>query len=275
MSSVFTLRRRTAGKEEVAVGRLLTVLAVVLAVGLAVYLLARLFALPALAIRHVVVESDLALTEQEVLDLAGLRGGDYYHSVSPSAMEKRLEQNLLVRRARVQKVFPGTLRITLSRREAVALVIAESGGRNVPLLVDREGFAFKVGTTGEDVDLPVISGVTLEGAGPGSYLPAGLAPLFSDLAALRARSPSLYRLLSEVRVVSGGETASGAPPAGREFLLYLLSSPVRIRAAGGIDDTLLKYSLMVIDLLSNQGTLKNTSELDFRGAEVVYRTKEG
>ncbi len=271
MSNVYTLRRRTPEKNETAVRRLLTVLATVLAVGLALYLVARLFALPALAIRHVVVESDLAVSETNVLGLAGLLEGDYYHSLSASAIEKRLEENPLVRTARVQKVFPGTLRITLSRREAVALVIAESGGRSVPLLVDREGLAFKVGSTGEDVDLPVISGITLDNPAPGTRLPPGLSTLFSDLAALRARSPSLYRLLSEVHVVSGG----GASAAGRELLLYLLSSPVRIRAAGGIDDTLLKYSLMVIDLLSNQGTLKHIGELDFRGAEVVYRMKEG
>jgi cell division protein FtsQ len=272
MSSVFTLRRRTPGREEVALRRLLTALAVVLAVGLALYLLARLFALPVLAIRHVVVESNQAVSEQEVLGMAGLEGGDYYHSLSTAAIEKRLEQNPLVRRAHVQKVFPGTLRIVLSWREPVALVIAESEGRSVPLLVDREGFAFKVGSTGEDVDLPVISGISLEGAAPGASLGPELATLFSDLAALRAKSPSLYRLLSEVRVVSA---AAAAPaPARREFLLYLLTSPVRIRAAGGIDDTLLKYSLMVIDLLSNQGTLKNIDELDFRGAEVVYRMKE-
>jgi predicted DNA-binding antitoxin AbrB/MazE fold protein len=31
----------------------------------------------------------------------------------------------------------------------------------------------------------------------------------------------------------------------------------------------------VIDLLSNQGVLKDIQELDFRGEEVVYRMKEG
>ncbi len=269
MSNAYTLHRRTPEKNEAFARRLLTVLATVLAVGLALYLAARLFALPALAIRHVVVESDLSVSETEVLGLAGLLGGDYYHSLSTSAIEKRLEENPLVRKARVQKVFPGTLRITLSRREPVALVIADSGGRSVPLLVDREGLAFKVGSTGEDVDLPVISGIAVDNPAPGTQLPAGLSTLFSDLAALRSRSPSLYRLLSEVHVVSGGTAV------GHEYLLYLLSSPVHIRAAGGIDDTLLKYSLMVIDLLSNQGTLKKIGELDFRGAEVVYRMKEG
>jgi hypothetical protein len=42
-----------------------------------------------------------------------------------------------------------------------------------------------------------------------------------------------------------------------------------------VDENLLKYSLMVMDLLSNQGILRDIVELDFRGADVVYRTKEG
>ena len=32
---------------------------------------------------------------------------------------------------------------------------------------------------------------------------------------------------------------------------------------------------MVLDLLSNQGVLKNIQELDFRGGQVVYRMKGG
>jgi cell division protein FtsQ len=295
MSSVFALRRGSPRRDEL--GRLLTAAAITVACGLALYLGARIVALPLLTIRHVIVESEAAIPEQELLSLAGLQGGGYYHSLQTAVIEKRLEQHPLVRKAQVRKVFPDTLRIVITRREAVALVVADSAGRSVPLLVDRDGMAFKQGTSGADVDLPVISGISLEGVSPGTALPAEYASLFADLAALRAKSPSLFRLLSEVHVVDPAVTGaaagagqgtppgagisrataapSAAAPAVHELLLYLLSSPVRIRASGGIDDTLLKYSLMVIDLLSNQGQLKNIGELDFRGADVVYRMKEG
>jgi cell division protein FtsQ len=303
MSSVFTVRRRESGREEAVVGRLLTAAVILLACGLALYVAVRFLVLPVLTIRHVVVEGDVPVTDRDVLTLAGLQGTAYYPTVQTAAIERRLEGLPLVHRAVVEKRFPDTLRIVLHRRQAVGLLIAESGGRSVPLLVDRDGVAFKLGATGAEVDLPVVSGITLGAAAPGTALPAGLLPLFADLAALREKSPSLFRLISEVRIVPQWSGSSGAaaatpaagalPPAGagvtssaadrrdaspgavHELLLFLVSSPVRIRAGGSVDETLLRSALMVIDLLSNQGVSKDIGELDFRGSDVVYRMKEG
>jgi cell division protein FtsQ len=293
MSSVFTLRPQ--GRDELLVARLLTVVVIAVACGLALYLAGRLFILPALTITRVLVESDSAVAEGDMLAQAGLQGAEYYHTVQTAVIERRLEANPLIRRARVTRVFPNAIRIQLTRREAVALVLADSGGRSVPLLVDRDGVVFGTASRGAELDLPVVTGVPLPEASAGARLPAAAASLLSDLAALRTKSPSLYRLLSEVRVVSPGSGSPGAAagsvpaPTGAqahadptssvaappELLLYLVNTPVRIRASGGIDDALLKYSLMVIDLLSNQGHSRDIGELDFRGGEVVYRMKEG
>jgi hypothetical protein len=56
-----------------------------------------------------------------------------------------------------------------------------------------------------------------------------------------------------------------------ELLLYLTNSAVPVRVSAGIDESLLKYTLMVLDLLSKQGVLKDIQELDFRSGDVVYR----
>jgi cell division protein FtsQ len=222
------------------------------------------------------VESDVPLTEDELLKVSGLQGTEYWHTVSTAAIVKRLEANPLVREALVRKVFPDTLRMIIRRRQAAALVLADAGGRSLPVLVDGEGFVFKVGATAAEVDLPVISGLAIGETALGAQLARAYAPLFADLRSLREKSPSLYRLLSEVRVVSlsHGIEASGAS-AGFDLLLYLTSSPVAVHARGKVDEALMKYALMVIDLLSNQGVLKDIQELDFRGDEVVYRMKEG
>ena len=53
--------------------------------------------------------------------------------------------------------------------------------------------------------------------------------------------------------------------------MYLTTSPVPIRAQGSIDQGLVKYALMAVDLLSRQGVLKDIQELDFRGGDVVYK----
>ncbi len=297
MSNAFALREKNSGEAGFSIGRILSVVAVLAAGGLALCLAAWIFVLPLTAIKRVIVESDVPLSEREILAQSGLSGSEHYHSIDTAPIARRLEMNPLVRRARVEKVFPDALRVVIRGREPAALVIAQAAGRSVPVLVDRDGYVFKVGASGEEVDLPEVSGLSVGEVTLGAALPQGYRRLFADLAALKARSPSLYRLISEVRVVSVVSGSQARPAAVNadpkvprepldprrtssaagqcELLLYLLPSPVRIRARGGVDENLLKYSLMVLDLLSNQGILRDIVELDFRGADVVYRTKEG
>jgi len=283
MSSVFAFKERAGraagpslSRPSAALRAIARPLLIALAAASALLLCTRYAALPLLAIRHVVVESDLPLSEEELLKISGLRGTEHWNTISTAAVAKRLEANPLVREARVRKVFPDTLRMTIKGRQAAALVLADSGGRSLPVLVDGEGFVFKVGATAAEVDLPVVSGLALGETALGAQFARGYKPLFADLRSLREKSPSLYRLLSEVRVLSPA-TGIEAPAAssGCDLLVYLTSSPVAVRARGTVDEPLLKTALMVIDLLSNEGILKDIQELDFRGEEVVYRVKEG
>jgi len=238
----------------------------------ALFLLGRYAVLPVLTVRHIVVRSDVSLSEDELLAISGLQGTAYWHSLDTDTIRKRLEAYPLVRRALVEKVFPDTVRMTVWGRQPVALVLADVGGRSLPVLVDEDGVVFKVCSTSDEIDLPVVSGLPPGETSLGGRLPAAFAPLFAQLKALRDKSPSLTRLVSEVRIVTHGPQA---PAASYDVLIYLTTSPVPVLASGTVDESLLRYSLMVLDLLSNQGVLKNIQELDFRGSEVVYRMKEG
>ncbi len=250
-------------------------------------LLARFVGEPLTRIRHVTVHSDVPLSDEEVLALSGIQSGDHWYSVSEAAIEKRLETSPIVRRAQVQRVFPDTVRMTVWGRQPAALVLATRDGRTVPVLVDEDGVVYRVGATGADMDLPVVSGVSAGEVSLGSALPPATRKLFSDLRALRDHAPSLYAQVSEVRIapnvdaradsaIAGGSLAPDAPaavesPRDVEMLVYLTSARVPIRARGTIDESLVKYALMVIDLLSRQGVLQDIQELDFRSGDVVYR----
>jgi len=262
----------------------------------AVWLVLRVAVGPLAAVRRIQVTGESPLPEAEVLAAAGIATGEPLLGLDPAAVRARLEALPLVRRAEVRVVFPGTVRLTLARRVAVALVVAESGGRSVPALVDADGTIFAIARRAEEADLPVLSGVRLDEAGIGSSLGTAAASLAADLATLAARSPALYRQVSEVRLEpAAGEPAARAAEgmaapagtadgiaaapvegaAGPDFLLYLVSSRVPVRARGALDERLVQYSLMAQELLSNQGILDDIRELDFRGGEVVYRMKEG
>ena len=223
-----------------------------------------------MTIRHVTVHSDVPLADDQVLVLSGIQGGEHWYTVSAAAIEKRLEASPLVRRALAEKVFPDTIRLTLWGRQPAALVLAAANGRSFPVLVDEDGVVFKVGTSSADVDLPVVSGLTVGDMSLGAQLPRSSRALFADLRALKDRAPSLYAAVSEVRILAP-EGAAGASPQDLDLLVYLTSSPVPVRARGSIDEGLVKYALMTMDLLSRQGVLKDIQELDFRSGDVVYK----
>jgi cell division protein FtsQ len=236
----------------------------------ALVLFARFAAVPIMEIRHVVVHSDMPLTDVQVLAISGIHGDEHWYSIATADIQKRLEANPLIRRADVQRIFPDTVRMSVWGRQPAALVLAASAGRSLPVLVDGEGVVFKVCTTSEEVDLPVISGLDMGETGLGAQLPRAYASLLADLKGLRERAPALYRLVSEVRILPSGDSAS-SDSASYDMLLYLTNSPVPVRARGAIDESLLKYTLMVLDLLSKQGIVKDIQELDFRSGDVVYR----
>jgi cell division protein FtsQ len=263
--------------------RALRLAAVVAAALGAAWLVARVAAGPLLVVRRVLVTGESPLPEAEVLAAAGIRTGEPLLGLDPEGVRARLEALPLVRRAEVRVQFPATVRLKLERRQAVALVVGERGGRSLPALVDADGTIFAMARSAEEADLPVLSGINLGEAALGSSVGAGSASLLADLAALAERSPELFRAVSEVWLassVSAGAAEGAAADAaeviaGPEFLLYLISSRVPVRARGSLDERLLQYSLMAQELLSKQGILDDIQELDFRGGEVVYRMKEG
>jgi cell division protein FtsQ len=272
MSSVYELREGADGSPGGSLARWVRPLLISLIALCAFFLLCRFVAVPITQIRHVTVQSDIRLTDAQILALSGIQGDEHWLTLNTAAIERKLEANPLIRHAVVQRVFPDTVRMTVWGRQPVALVLAEADGRSLPVLVDGDGIVFKVGATSAELDVPVISGLTVGETALGARLPSDYASLFADLKSLREKAPALYALLSEVRLTAPDVAASEAGPRGDlEALLYLTSSPVPVRIRGTIDESLMKYTLMVLDLLSKQGVLKDIQELDFRSGDVVYR----
>ncbi|MGA2639901.1 MAG: FtsQ-type POTRA domain-containing protein [Spirochaetia bacterium] len=232
-------------------------------------LLGRFVGEPLMTIRHITVHSDVPLADDQVLQLSGIRGGEHWYTVSEAAIRGRLEASPLIRRALVERVFPDTIRMTLWGRQPAALVLAAADGRILPVLVDEDGVAFKVGTTSADLDLPVVSGLSAGDMSLGAQLPRAYRALFAELRAMREKAPAMCAAVSEVRVVGG--SSADLSPQDLDLIVYLTSSPVPIRARGSLDESLVKYALMATDLLSRQGVLKDIQELDFRGGDLVYK----
>ena len=177
---------------------------------------------PRLRITTIQVASDLALSDAEVLAMAGLTGNELFFSVDTATIGARLEQHPLVRAAAIQLRFPDALFLTVTARQPLAVVLtATSTGAVVPALVDESGFVYRAGLpAGEPApDLPLVSGLPPELVQVGAHLPAGVALLLQDLDDLRTTRPALVALISELELVPTGDagahrTADGSAADG-------------------------------------------------------------
>ncbi len=259
--------RRNGGGEERAARLFKGIIYFLLAV-LLLEICFHLFIAPQLVIRTVNIKAreEFPMTDEEIMEVAGIRESPYYFSVSTERVERQLEQIPIVREASVTKGFPDTMTIEMRERKPLGLLMitGEEGMRQA--LVDREGVVFRVG--GDEVpDLPILSGIEIPKAAAGMQLPEQVKGFFQDLHRLRQEVPSLYRLISEVKFVKKNGSSF-------EVLLYPAHFQVRVRLGPTLDTHTLKYIMLVLDVISKRGMENEVVEVDFRTEHVVYRVGE-
>ena len=223
---------------------------------------------PNMRIESIVIDNDSLLPRGEILSAAGLQGQHYYFRIDGEAIKTRLEALPAVKSARIEKIFPGSLRIAVSSRRPVALAFAENAEGNLPVAFDEEGVVFLEGADVPETGLPVVSGIRFEGFRSGLRLPEMLAPFLADLANLQKASPSVLAAFSELKVVSKGAEQF-------EYVMYPVYHRVPIRMEGELSVQRCKTALIVLDALSQEGLLGWVEEIDFRTEDIVYRMKEG
>ena len=173
--------RRRAGEVLREIGR------VILLTGIIVFITAalvigydRILRSPDLRIRETVVKGCQELTEKEILTLASVRSSANLLTINRDAIARRIRANPWVREVFVGREFPCRLVIVVRERKAVALLERDEG----LYLVDGEGTPFKKLETGEESDLPVLTGCVRGGILDGSLVKKSLA-LLNDLAGIK------------------------------------------------------------------------------------------
>lgn len=224
---------------------------------------------PRLMLRNILISSDLPLSKEEILSVAGFEENSYYYEADAVQIRLALEDLPMVREAAVEKTFPDTLRITLFGRIPLSMLFFTTPyGTSIPVVIDEEGVVFQIGTGISSWDLPVITGVKFKKLEVGAKLPETVQPILRDLSKLKSEDPELYRLISELRLLP---QSAGLP----EILLYPMQYPVRLRLSDRLDPAVLRNAWIVLDLLAKQQMLNEVGELDMRTGEVVYRMEEG
>jgi cell division protein FtsQ len=173
--------RRRAGELLREIGR------VILLTGAIVFITAalvigydRILRSPDLRIRETVVKGCQELTEKEILTLASVRSSANLLTINRAAIARRIRANPWVRDVFVGREFPGRLVIVVRERKAVALLERDEG----LYLVDGEGTPFKKLETGEESDLPILTGCVRGGILDGALVKKSLS-LLNDLAGIK------------------------------------------------------------------------------------------
>ncbi len=139
--------------------------------------------------------TDGVLTEGWVRDFLQLHPGDSLERMDLLALRRRLLSSLQVSEAQVERVLPGTLRVSVKERHPVLRVATDSGMGNYKVyLLARDGVVF----AGEDFPEPILNrlpwmaGLALHRGMGDAFLPvAGLNRVADLLAVAHARAAPL------------------------------------------------------------------------------------
>lgn len=234
---------------------------------------------PSLRVTRYEISGNASMGRDEILATALLHDKEYFFAVDSKRVEAALEAEPRIASASVTKLFPNGLKIAVTERKAVAVVLVSMGGRPAAVCLDAEGVAFAEAKADESLSVPVLSGLRFEGFRMGSRLPGSVSTLLSSLGKIQASEGGLLSSISEIRLVAPAAPAGAAPvgasAVASEVLIYPLHHRIPVRAGASFDAQALRSILLVLDVLGTKGIAASVQEIDFRTGTVVYRSKEG
>lgn len=118
---------------------------------------------PYLAIHDIEVKGSRRVPKEEVLRLSGIRPGQNILSFSAKDAEGSIRANPWIEDALIDRGLPGSITIEVRERYPVAIVKLDS-----LYVMDINGVVFKRLAREDSLDLPVITGLTMEGIGTDS-----------------------------------------------------------------------------------------------------------
>jgi cell division protein FtsQ len=154
---------------------------------------------PLFAARHLEVAGAVHESRAQVLSAAGVEGHPPLVDVDAGAAQARLEALPWVRRARVTRLWPDTLRIVVSERRPVAVLPGSGARQGRWALVDATGRVL-AWSTARPAALPTLV-VPVRVPGAGASLGPGARPALLAVVAAAGRLPLA---VSAVKVGPGG-----------------------------------------------------------------------
>jgi cell division protein FtsQ len=121
--------------------------------------------LPFFKIREITITGCRQTTPTLIRELAGVRYQTSLMTIRPTYVEAILRAHPWISEAVVKRDWPGVLVISIKEYVAEALIAQEISGAKQFYYLDKNGVAFAPVEPGQDMDLPIITGLDAKGDG--------------------------------------------------------------------------------------------------------------
>ena len=263
MSEVLAYSAKKNHKEGNLLSKILWIIVGIVVLAMVCEIIFRLFIVPKMIIKKIVIESDIVLSQKEVLAAAGIQGDEYYFNLDTDLIRNNLEAHPLIKEASADRVFFDTLEINLKGRKPIALSFAQIDEKTIPLAMDEDGIIFQIGQSITNWDLPIISGIKYRDVRIGIKMPRMLVSVLTDLKNLKTKAPELFAVISEIQIVPRNSIDF-------DLILYPMMYNVKVRLKSSLDVEMIEYTLIMLDMLEKQNVLQQLTEIDLRTGEVVF-----
>ncbi|ULQ60169.1 FtsQ-type POTRA domain-containing protein [Brucepastera parasyntrophica] len=243
---------------------LLKIVIVLLAIFLVFELAFYLVIIPTTSVVRITVSGAPSIGYDEICYMANISGKEKWLDFNAAIVSSRLAANPLFESVAVEKKFPDRVVINLQERTPVAIAFGEKKGRTVPVEIDKNGIAFRVGHIPADSHLPILTGLTFEEVIPGMRLHAQLKPLLTQLHHIESKNPALLSSISEIKI---DQKTYG----GYDLVMYPVNNQIRVRTDKALNEESLQYMMLVLDVV--QDLALDIEEIDIRAGTAAYRLK--
>lgn len=205
-----------------------------------------------LTVREIVVSSNRAICESELLELLDIHVGDPWWSYNPREIHERASLNPRIDGLAMRYAWFHQLHVTVTEREPTLAVLGETEGE-----LTSDGWFLPRRRIGEEIDLPVYRAVPGALPAHGHRVDPQTTAIARLVGSLSGESPGLWRDLSEIEMACDHARA------------YLRSRSGVIMFTPGMHEELWQRVPEVLDHLRLRERDDVVLDLRFRGRIVV------
>ena len=202
------------------------------------------------ALQEIKVIGNYRLSQEEVAKLTGLKPQVNLLTIDLKEIGKRIGRNPWVQELSLRRILPGTLRIKIREHWAVSLLLTDH-----LYFVDSNGRIIKQAEPGEDLDLPVISGLS-------EATPEGIRPALTWMNKAHFKQVIPLTHLSEIHVEEN-----------QRLSIFTMGPAIKILAEATFTDDQLHRLKLILNDLRQRGMIPRQIDLNYNKKVVVKLKK--